>query len=517
LTSGERTKINKSGGKIGMRKIRLIGLVIAAALIVNLGIGCSSKQKDIKILDEKEFGKTVQSKDQVTLTFYALGQDTKDFALVRSEIEKKVKKTLNVKIDFKYQYKQEQIFLNQYIKLVISSGEPCEAFFYSDTSSMWGEPLSLQTIVKNNMAMDLSKLFPEYAPNLYSKYSKAELDSVTYNQKLVAIPSMFPRPVITSAIIRTDLMKKYGITSINSLDEYEAFLGIIKKKDPDLVPTGLGIGEKYIFAEQNGYAFIDNSTDLVYKWDDPEMKLNYYQDMPEYSTFEAMINRWKSNKYFVNSKGEDANIIFDTDKGVANVMNRNTASSIGNYPLDISQGPSFQGIRTYFIDTYENERDNYPLFPQRTSQRLAPTEQAIVIPPTAVHPGETLEFLEWIQSSQENYDLMMYGINGNQYTLYGDQIKRQTFYAYWPGSLALGNFDYFRTDVINKPSDKTKYKNLNEAKAKYPPAVGFCADYTPIMEYFGYNEDKRNLTPEQKDEIKTEIQKQLDDWREFKK
>jgi putative aldouronate transport system substrate-binding protein len=509
-----------------MKKIRLIGLVIAAALIVNLGVGCN-KQKDIKILDTKDLNGKATPDKQVTLTFEFYRTDVikRDMRSVLDEIEKKLKSTLNVKLDFQWNDgRTDDSGYNDCIKVKISSGEePCEAFYYGEAPSVYNpagdSSLNLQSIVKDNLAMDISELFPKYAPNLYNKYSKAELDSATVNGKLIAIPSQFPRAIISTAMVRNDLLKKYGIKSINSLDEYEAFLKLVKEKEPDLIPTSLGFDKKYMFLEQNGYVSIDYRSDLVYKRDDPNMKLNYYYDEPEYKVFENMLDRWKSNGYFKNSIGEvastydgkfDGSIIFSTGNKLASVIGK---PEIMNGIWDRSY---FTEISTVW-DQKDYEVTNFMLFPDKVAQRVSPTDMAIIIPSTAKYPEKTLEFLEWVQSNQENYDLLMYGISGKNYSLYGDQLKTISGdYFGWQCSSAFWNFDFFRTIIDYKPTDKEKYKNLVESKSKYSENIGFLPDYTPIADKFADYKIDQKLSEGDKSIVLSEIQRQLDEWRKSK-
>jgi putative aldouronate transport system substrate-binding protein len=516
-----------------MKKIRFIGLFIAAALIMNLGIGCS-KQKDIKILDAKDLSRKVTTDKPVTLTFYfpKVGFDVTDMRLVLDEIEKKLKSTVDVKLDFKWNEEHGRIGYNDLIKEKIASGEPCEAFYYAEAQPIYNPPgdsySNLQSITESNLAMDISKLFPKYAPNLYDKYSKEELNAATVNGRLIAIPSLFPRSIISTAMVRNDLMEKYGIQSINDLNEYEAFLKTVKQKDPELIPTTLGFDKKYMFLEQNGYVSLDYRSDLVYKRGDPDMKLNYYYDVPQFKAFENMLNRWKSNGYFVNSKGVEPVSTYNGSNDFSIVISNdgdsdNLASAIGNPPIDnLVMEPSYYKEISTFWGSYK-EVTNFPLFPSETSQRISPTDTAIIIPSTAKHPEETLKFLEWVQSDQENYDLLMYGILGKHYTLYGDQLKKKAGsvamlndYIGWSCSIAFWNIDYLRTLMENKPTAKEKYKNLVESKSKYPEHIGFLPDYTPVADKFVNYKMDQGLSEKEKSKVLSVIQHQLDEWRKNK-
>jgi hypothetical protein len=523
-----------------VKKIRIIGLIVAAALVVNLGVGCSSKQKDIKILDDKASAQTAKAaklEDQVTLTFFT--KYNEDFSIVRKpvldEIEKRAKDTLNIKLNFI----DREIGLggfNNALQSYMDAGTPMktypspgghmEAFLFSEDQFVTNNIdsyLNIQTLAQKKYAMDISELFPKYAPNLYSRYQKAELESVTYEGKLFAIPTLFPRAIITSVAVSDDCLNECSIKSINNLDEYEAFLKLIKQKEPELIPVCLNMDKKYMFAEQYGYVFIDNGTDLVYKWDDIEMKLSYYQDVPEYKVFKAMMDRWESTGYFKNSKGQKVG-----DAAAASIISNSLSGALVDNAPKTNSIQWFSGPEktTEGSSNEPGKMTEFTLFPGKFTQRLSPADSAIVIPSNAKYPEKTLALLEWIQSSQENYDLMLYGILGKNYTLYGDQVKPnvrddgislKTDYDYWAGSLAFSNLDYFRSNINIKPSYKEKYKDLIQTKTKYPPHIGFCPDYTPIDEDLNVCLTRIDNTLDRREKIKEEVQKQLDDWRASKK
>jgi putative aldouronate transport system substrate-binding protein len=513
-----------------MKKIRLIGLFIAAAFLVNLGVGCSSKQQDIKILDTKDLNRQVTLDKQVTLTFCFRKEidQAAEIKLRLDEIEKKLKSSMNIKLDFIWDSYDGDIGYNNFIKARIATGMPCEAYYYDEAQTVYHYTpdsfLNLQSITKDNLAMDISELFPKYAPNLYNKYSKEELDSATVNGKLIAIPSLFPRAIISTAIVRNDLMEKYGIKSINSLDEYEAFLKAVKQNNPELIPMTFLSSSKYLFLQQNDYISLDYRSNLVYKRDDPNMKLNFLYYEPEWKSFQNMWGRWDSNGYFKNSKGEKATATYGGLLGYSNDSTTITteddklASVIGYPPIDdIVRGSNYSNEVSTFWAT-SKEITKFPLFPNKTAQRVSPTDTAIIIPSTAKYPEKTLEFLEWLQSSQENYDLLMYGIYGKNYTLYGDQIKPKADDSGrgfdWPGSIVFWNMDYFRTTIENKPTKKEEYMKLIETESKYPEHIGFLPDYTPVADKF-YNYYIDASVPE--GEVLSEFQRQLDKWRESKK
>ena len=110
------------------------------------------------------------------------------------------------------------------------------------------------------------------------------------------------------------------------------------------------------------------------------------------------------------------------------------------------------------------------------------------VPATAEDPEDSLRFLQWLYTDKENYDLFMYGIEGETYTASGDNgfesimaPDGNPLYKYdeWQiGFLDLRRFDpYLTEDIIAK---YTRRRDLNE-DAIVSPAVGFQFDTSAVV------------------------------------
>jgi ABC-type glycerol-3-phosphate transport system substrate-binding protein len=511
---------------MGKRNIVFVLMVI---FLVGLLNGCSSSSSSSSSSSKKTVPDEIPvlTKPNVaavpkTLSFLCNQQHSQSRqTTVFDEINKRLRGNLNINLCFlvaNYPHFSYALRNNSDFNLYAS------AYFYDerqfvnpDTSDVY---LNLDTIVKSGSAMDLTDLLPQYAPNIYKKLSKEQLLTVTVDGKLSAIPSLFPRSNRCCAIVRKDLMDKYKISPIKDLDDYEAFLKVIHDKEPGLVPVAKSNILKGLVDEAGGYVSLDYLSKLVYKWDDGKMKLSFYDQVPLYSKYAKMIKSWENSGFFKNLEGTEINADDGTLKYPKN--SSMTASVLGypdidNYFWDDS---NLQESITWNAD---NGTITYPLFPDKIVQRVSPSDKAIVLVanPRLDTVKETLQFLDWVQSSQENYDLLMYGIKGEDYTLYGqqyipqkvDKVFGESEYIRWPESMAFWNLDFLRTSVKNSPDSKENYKNLVELNSKYAPHIGFCPDYTQITNEIALlNDVDLKPTEEVREKILTEIQNQLDLW-----
>ncbi|MCX7709030.1 MAG: extracellular solute-binding protein [Clostridia bacterium] len=464
---------------------------------------------------------------EVTLTFGFAGNQSGD-SNVLAELEKRAKKDLNVRLDFKWSNKTTGIY--DTVKAAMNSDTRCDAFC-TETGLSYKD---LQKLEKDGFVLDLKELFPKVAPNYYKKFTKEDLNSITVNNKLLAVPNYLPNANLRCAIVREDLMNKYNIPEIKSFDDLEVFLRTVKEKEPGIIPlymdnTQSGPRGFYydtalnLFAESMGYVVLDNELGLVYRWDDPETKVVAWEQTPEYCKAIETLKRWKDCGYYSEEK-----VYYIPGRYAAHIGN-------GAYEL------LFTSLEVDYSYTDHSFRF-YPLYSGKPTQKGYSFDGGVVISSRSENPERVLAFIEWLQSNQENYDLLMYGIQGKNYVLYGDQFDipknaGMEDYAYWNwiGSGTFRNSDLERTRVPNAPDFGKRYKDTLKGNVRYAPHTGLRIDtqlvediaqyrrstFTSIEErirmgQFTGNDIERYIDDQKKkgvDKLVSIVQKQLDDWR----
>lgn len=174
------------------------------------------------------------------------------------------------------------------------------------------------------------------------------------------------------------------------------------------------------------------------------------------------------------------------------------------------------------------------------SARNSPLESSLLVNAKSTQADRVLMFVNWLQSEQENYDLLMYGIKGTHYIEEKDYISppadtsmSDSFFQ-WGWKAPFRNIDYERANFTGLKEEVKRYSELINEKTKYPPHLGFYPDYAPVTDLInvrriGFAElDKRVYTgsyeqndveefiKEQKgigvDNIVLELQHQLDEF-----
>lgn len=485
---------------------KYIILFITFILLFGTFQGCSSKEGKL----ENKQPVFVKNQKEATLVFCFPGSSHPDFPAVAAEVEKRTRNQLNIKLGFKWipwgQYLQN-------VKTMVNSGEQIDAF----VTGREGSSDILAQMESEKLLLDITSLFQQYAPQHYVRYAKEELEAVTLNGKLLGIPLHYPVSYRVCALVRDDLMKKYNISDIKDFDEYETYLRALKENEKGIIPGQCLYDTCSTFAESYGYVTLDPY--LVYKWEDKGIKLVPWEQTNEFKSSVETFKRWNDKGYINNNlPGKDS------------LINGKLGSVIETFMAAVSDMSTMYGEAYSFRIC--------PLYIDSLTKKVNDTV-AISFSKNTQNAERALEFINWIQSSQENYDLFMYGIKDKNYSLHND--GRITFsdadskYFGWSGSTPFYNIDYVRPTISDKPDFKKKYNEITTVNAKYPPTAGFYPDMSKIQgiveqrkaSYMDFNEKIRNgiidmqmiddFIKGQKDAninlVINELQKQISNWK----
>lgn len=474
---------------------------------------------------EKKIDNTyIRQLDQTTLTIWFPGSEPKGMREVLDKAEKMCAAELNVMLDFQFFPEWENYY--QQIKGVISSGHPCDAFLYLDDTKN-----TLEEFVRDEIAADITDIFPKYASEIYLQSKEEIIKYLMVNNRLYGIPRIFTFPQRLGAIVRDDLLKKYGFTSINDYDQLEAFLKEVKQGEPDIFPMTTYNTSIGLFANTYGYVILDYEVGLVYRWDDQDMILYAWEQTPEFKEAEKRLAYWYREGYI--KPGHNANngdLISKTGKWAV-ILN-----TMGN-SLNIN-------IQAGIQDESDFAYREFPLYPEKKAPRASPLSYALIVSKQSKNKERVLMFLNWIQSQRENYRLLRYGISGRDYNIINESItvpdsvkSVDELFASWIGASAWFNINYegpywFGGNYF----DMKEYWHQIVDNTAYVPHSGFEPDYTSVQSIRSLrrssftslvikmergifqdkdlddyiNQMKRSGT----DELVRAIQQQLDQWNE---
>ena len=235
-----------------MRKGRkFTGLLLAAAMLAGLLTGCGSTKTDtapaaeapqpqetsVEAVSEStaaEETETVQKPDTsepVTLTMYLIGDRPVDNDEVFAKINERLQAEINTTIDVKFMGWGEY---EQKYPLIFASGEDWDIIYTADWC-FYNAQATKQGFYEITQE-ELQKYAPMTAETMYpDAWEQAKVDG-----KVFMLPMNYKEITAYVYIARGDLMDKYDITSVSSLDEVETYLDAIAKNEPAFIPLDIG-------------------------------------------------------------------------------------------------------------------------------------------------------------------------------------------------------------------------------------------------------------------------------------
>ncbi|WP_127582102.1 extracellular solute-binding protein [Paenibacillus koleovorans] len=114
--------------------------------------------------------------------------------------------------------------------------------------------------IENDVFLPLNDLLKKHGPNLLKVVPKAAWDAVTYNGKIYAIPDYLNNPNRRAMNVRMDLVKKAGLGTPRTLDEYVQVLRAFKS---------MGVEQPFVMRANFKYSdtFFGAFDALPYQWE----------------------------------------------------------------------------------------------------------------------------------------------------------------------------------------------------------------------------------------------------------
>lgn len=473
--------------------------------------------------------------DLYKLVIMTAGDQPSDQETVFTKIEEMTKETLNIDLTVTY------IPWGDYIEKVKMMSAASEKFDICLTFS----GVALEAYNRGEM-IALDDLLVEYGANLQSKIIESNwVWAKGSDGKTIAVPCQYAKDGIYNTLIfREDLRVKYDCPEITDAETLGKYLDAVAKNEKNLTPLlGGSIAPLAIRENETKY---DPIIDYGYQgqgyfigfWtttgEDAYKVKNWYAD-ERAQTFlhwgaEAMNRGWYAPDLNAGYQGYDQTALA-TGLVSCLQMDYYNFNTIYNNAKEVN--PSFELDWTFI-------HSDKPI-PSETCNNFSQVSK------TSEKPERAVMFLDWIQSSQDNYDLWYYGIEGTHYTLDADgaivypEGSVSTALPYAPTPWWFRNLHMDRSISTDCDLTKTAQQFFKEAKVlELPDTALFTFDIknveleitevnTVIGEYWAdlsngvlQGDDNYQMFLDKLDQagmtrVLEEMQTQLDAWREANK
>lgn len=205
---------------------KIFTLAMAAVLAAGALAGCGGKTASGEVKKES-LEDAMKTPYEINWYFYASNQDQNEIKNVENEINKYIKDKINATV------KMNVLESSQYssqLSSMIQTGEYFDMCFVSGWMLNYTENAEIGAFVP------LDDYFEEYMPKTYELSDKNAIECSKVNGKLYALPVIKENAESYGWIYRKDIADKYGIdmTKIKSFEELEPVLLKIKQNEPEI-------------------------------------------------------------------------------------------------------------------------------------------------------------------------------------------------------------------------------------------------------------------------------------------
>ncbi len=363
--------------------------------------------------------------EEVTLVMYLIGDRPVDNDEVFAKINERLKAEINATIDVKFMSWSEY---EQKYPLIFASGEDWDIIytadwcFYNAQATKQGYYEITREALETYAPMSAETMYPE-------AWEQAKV-----NDKVYMLPMNYKEITAYVYMARGDLMDKYGITSVASLDEAESYMDAIVENEPSLIPIDVGSDYDKLFLYDRMWKKANWESEekvigvgpwqamaSVSELDDSAAVLGNF-DQPEFLDVITRLKDWTDRGLWtkndvVNTQNNTES--FQAGKSALALMNANTAKSV--YASVTAEHPEWD-VRVF---------DAQDGVPPVLNSYLA---NGMSIFSKSKNPERALMALDYLRNDEEVNSLFCYGIEGKHWEASGDgtlvSLPDSSNYAY---------------------------------------------------------------------------------------
>lgn len=355
--------------------------------------------------------------EEVTLVMYLIGDRPVDNDEVFAKINERLKAEINATIEVKFMSWSEY---EQKYPLIFASGEDWDIIYTAD----WCFYNAQAT--KQGFYEITQEALETYAPMTAETMYEEAWEQAKVDGKVYMLPMNYKEITAYVYMARGDLMDKYGITSVASLDEAEAYMDAIVKNEPSLIPIDVGSDYDKLFFYDRMWkkANWENNSkggeiiseigpwQVMASASESDGNITVKGDFDQ-ETFLEVITRlkdWRDRGFWsknavVNTQNNTES--FQAGKSALAMMNGNTAKSV--YASVSAEHPEWD-VRVF---------DAQDGVPPVLNSYLA---NGMSIFSKSKHPERALMALDYLRNDEEINNLFCYGIEGKHWEDAGDGL-----------------------------------------------------------------------------------------------
>lgn len=498
----------------GVKKIASQAILAALSMTLVAMIGCSKQGAEPQAAPAPGSGSAGEkvkenALPEAKLIWYLRGSKPKNADTIVAKANEITKAKINATVEYRF---VEPGDYDQKLQLAMASGEPYDIAWASNWSNNYVEN------VNKGAYLALDDYFPAF-PKLKQSMPEKVWNGVKVNGKIYGVFNYQILSLPAGFMFKKELIDKYKIdlNQIRRMSDLTPVFELIKQKEPGVVPLKYGVpnvGQVEAMGHLSNVEkfIIDTKTWKVgdYLWASDSM-------MPHYK----LMREWYSKGFFPSNVATAA----EGDPALAKAGK--LFSEYANY----KPGVEAELAAKLGYEVAVKQFNEPPMVATLYSTLNA-------ISRTSKNPERALMLLELMNTDKDLYNLMTFGIEGQDYRKTGSNRIEKIAETYQFDAWQLGNqFNAYL--LAGQPDDAWEQtKKMNEG-VTVDPIADFSFNRTPVQNelvqisaiFKEFNvilknglddpdaavkrfRDKLKQAGEEK--VKAEIQKQLDEWRKTK-
>ena len=440
------------------QKARFSALFLALALAVTSMSGCQQGGTDDNSSASQDDGKKTFD---ATINILFPGDAPAGLDEVNQAVSEKMKEDGLGNFTFNYTFVPWDQYRNK--RSMVRASE-------EDYDLMWHHSGEIPAAFPSHMLAPLDDALEKYGQHLLEYIPDYAFKQSTYEGKIYAIPRVVPSAQYDSVLsIRGDLRKKYNIPELKTLDDVETYFQTIKDNEPDMVPTvTVPFGEVFYRAYTPSW-YISRDYGIAIDLEDPEYKVMSFYGTDEFAQMAEKSEEFRQKGFYYPD--------YDPKRVPENeFMAGKAAAAFGNVMWPTER------IDTLTANIPGAEIETVFINPDVPKYMYSASDNLLAVFEHSQEVDACVAFIDWIHTSQENYDLYTYGIEGTNYNLEGESVSLKDIpqeKLYQPISWAWTDLRYNRYSAALDP-DYVDVINHWDDDAVVTDLVGFAIDTDPI-------------------------------------
>ena len=336
--------------------------------------------------------------------------------------------------------------------------------------------------IKTNTLLDATPYLKAYGKEIVDNTEAYAKTASSYNGKQYLIPRNMPVSTNVFVEARKDWMTEFGLTKITTIEELDTYFA----------RTGAKIGDpsknKYVYCADNNYEFLLREYCPSYYFPVKEWaSMPVYIDISDEGKVNGKYvvrNYYESDAYvgLITKTREYYNLQYVSPEQISGSYNYFLANQLGLVWSTLLK--QSERIDTFKAALPEAELYDVYLNSDAPKYIFDGIDNTMALLSSCKNPNEAVDFLNWIRSSQENHDLVCYGVKGVNYNLTEDGrldftgISLNKRYSaempYWAfNDIRFARWSKFLSDEY---IETVSTWNDESAGAKVSPFVGYMID-----------------------------------------